>query len=298
MSASQHPEDFPENTLAMPEWRPDDAQNAPVSRSESELPVAAQQESPTDKMPLMEHLNELRVRLTRCCIAVGLAFLACWTVVEPIFDALVSPLLAVLPDKSSAMYTTLPEGFFTRMYIAFIVGIFLASPVIFYQIWRFIAPGLYEEEKRFILPIAVVSAIFFLGGGCFCYFIVFPHAFSFLVSFATEPIVIMPKISEYLDFVLKLILAFGLIFEMPLFSFFLARMGVVTAVMMRKTRRYAILVIFIVAAILTPPDVVSQLLMACPMIMLYELSILVAAAFGRGKKSRDQAGDTTIAENA
>jgi sec-independent protein translocase protein TatC len=298
MSASQHPEDFPENTLAMPQWRPDDAQDAPASRSESELPVAAQQESPTDKMPLMEHLNELRVRLTRCCIAVGLAFLACWAVVEPIFDALISPLLAVLPDKSSAMYTTLPEGFFTRMYIAFIVGIFLASPVIFYQIWRFIAPGLYEEEKRFLVPIAVVSAIFFLGGGCFCYFIVFPYAFSFFVSFATESIVIMPKISEYLDFVLKLILAFGLIFEMPLFSFFLARMGVVTAAMMRKGRRYAILLIFIVAAILTPPDVVSQLLMACPMIMLYELSILVAAAFGRGKKSRDRAGDTTIAENA
>ncbi|MDR3362048.1 MAG: twin-arginine translocase subunit TatC [Desulfovibrio sp.] len=298
MSAPQHPEDFPENTLAMPQWRPDDEQNAPASRSESELPVAAQQESPADKMPLMEHLNELRVRLTRCCIAVGLAFFACWAVVEPIFDALVSPLLAVLPDKSSAMYTTLPEGFFTRMYIAFIVGIFLASPVIFYQIWRFIAPGLYEEEKRFILPIAVVSAVFFLGGGCFCYFIVFPYAFSFFVSFATESIVIMPKISEYLDFVLKLTLAFGLIFEMPLFSFFLARMGVVTAAMMRKTRRYAILVIFIVAAILTPPDVVSQLLMACPMIMLYELSILVAAAFGRGKKSRDRAGDTTTAENA
>ena len=136
-----------------------------------------------------------------------------------------------------------------------------------------------------------MSAVFFICGGAFCYFVVFPYAFTFFVSFATEEIVAMPKVSDYLSFVLKLILAFGLIFEMPLFAFFLARMGLITATMMRKVRRYAIVGIFIVAAVLTPPDVVSQLLMACPMLILYELSIGVAAAFGRKTKPAGADGE-------
>ncbi len=262
------------------------AAEPPAPRPE-DSPVPAEgaedDESAGKPMGLMDHLSELRVRLVRCCIAVGLGFLLCWSVVDPIFNALVNPLLAVLPPGSHAQYTTLPEGFFTRMYIAFVAGVFVASPVVFYQVWSFIAPGLYDEEKRYIIPVAILSALFFVTGGAFCYFVVFPYAFSFFVSFSTSEIVVMPKISDYLNFVLKLILAFGLIFEMPLFALFLARMGLITATLMRKTRRYAILGIFIVAAILTPPDVVSQLLMACPMLLLYEISILVAAAFGRKK---------------
>ncbi|MDR2744843.1 MAG: twin-arginine translocase subunit TatC [Desulfovibrio sp.] len=309
------------DALSGPEWRPDggetpsgtDIENAAsqgdgagafTSAVESESPSAGvlssreetvpaeKGEDPASKMTLMGHLNELRVRLVRSCMAVGIAFLACWVVVDPIFDTLVNPLLDVLPPHSTAIYTTLPEGFFTRMFIAFVTALFLASPVIFYQLWSFIAPGLYEEEKRAIVPIAFVSAIFFILGGFFCYFIVFPYAFKFFVSFSTEAIVVMPKISDYLDFVLKLILAFGLIFEMPLFAFFLSRMGLVTAAMMRRVRRYAVLSIFIVAAILTPPDVVSQLLMACPMLILYEVSILVAAAFGRAGKADNSAAHT------
>ncbi|MBQ9536815.1 MAG: twin-arginine translocase subunit TatC [Desulfovibrionaceae bacterium] len=239
-------------------------------------------------MSLLEHLNELRRCLIKASIAVFLGFLACWLVVDPIFNTLVAPLLKALPKGSHAIYTTLPEGFFTRMYIAFVAGVFAASPIVFYQIWSFISPGLYDEEKRFLLPMAFVSAFFFIGGGLFCFHIVFPYAFSFFVSFATEDIVAMPKISDYLSFVLKLLLAFGLIFEMPLFSFFLSRMGIITADLMRKVRRYAILVIFIVAAILTPPDVVSQLLMAGPMLLLYELSILIAAIFGKKAAPKEQ----------
>ena len=280
----------------------------PTGTSGDDLPIPAasggQLPAPTDddedddedeqgkSMGLMDHLGELRGRIVRCCIAIAVGFFACWAVVDPIFDALVNPLLAVLPKGSHAIYTTLPEGFFTRMYIAVVAGVFVSSPVIFYQIWSFIAPGLYEEEKKYIIPIAVMSAVFFMCGGAFCYFVVFPYAFSFFVSFATEEIVAMPKVSDYLSFVLKLILAFGIIFEMPLFAFFLARMGVITATMMRKARRYAVLGIFIVAAVLTPPDVVSQLLMACPMLVLYEISIWVAAAFGRKpKKSEDEKED-------
>ncbi|MGE9985747.1 twin-arginine translocase subunit TatC [Desulfovibrio sp. SGI.169] len=249
-------------------------------------------------MGLMDHLSELRARLVRCCIAVGLGFLVCWSVVDPIFNALVNPLLAVLPPGSHAQYTTLPEGFFTRMYIAFVAGVFVTSPVVFYQIWSFIAPGLYDEEKRHIIPVAILSALFFVAGGAFCYLVVFPYAFSFFVSFSTSEIVVMPKISDYLGFVLKLILAFGLIFEMPLFALFLSRMGLITATLMRSTRRYAVLGIFIVAAILTPPDVVSQLLMAGPMLLLYEVSILVAAAFGRKKPAPEnvETGDAQQGE--
>ncbi|MBQ2476726.1 MAG: twin-arginine translocase subunit TatC [Desulfovibrio sp.] len=242
-------------------------------------------------MSLIDHLKELRRRLCWCVVAIAIGFCACWTVVEPIFDILTQPLLAVLPAGSSAMYTTLPEAFFTRMFIAFMTGLFVVSPFIFYQIWAFISPGLYAEEKRFIIPVALVSAVFFVGGGLFCYFIVFHYAFQFFVSFATEQIVAMPKISDYLDFVIKLILAFGFIFEMPIFSFFLSRMGVVTAKRMRGFRRYAVLLVFIVAAILTPPDVVSQLLMAVPMLLLYEVSILVAAICGRKPKPEPAEGE-------
>ena len=168
--------------------------------------------------------------------------------------------------------------------MAFVTGLFVTSPYIFYQIWAFISPGLYEEEKKGLLPIALLSAIFFIGGGVFCYFIVFPYAFNFFLGFSSEQIQAMPRITDYLDFVIKLLLAFGLIFEMPLFSFFLSRMGLITAQMMRKARRYAVLCIFIVAAILTPPDVVSQL--------------LVAAAFGRKKKEKKEEEEGTPGDPA
>ena len=249
--------------------------------SESNPPAAQETDRP---MSLMEHLNELRSRLTWMVGFALVGFVGCWVIVDPIFDALTKPLMAVLPEGTHAQYTTLPEAFFTRMYISFVAGLFAASPLIFYQVWAFIAPGLYDEEKRYIIPIALISALFFMGGGAFCYYIVFPFAFSFFVSFSTPEIVITPKMSDYLSFVIKLILAFGLIFEMPIFALFLSRMGVVTAAMMRRFRRYAIVLIFIVAAILTPPDVLSQLLMAGPMILLYELSVGVAAIFGRKKK--------------
>ena len=286
------PPRFPFGTLPDGPEPPDSGEPpAPAPEGQPPAPSEAtpQSEEGGEPMGLMDHLSELRSRLVRCCIAVGIGFGICWAVVDPIFDVLIQPLLAVLPPGTHAQYTTLPEAFFTRMYIAFVAGVFLASPAIFYQIWAFVSPGLYDEEKRHILPIAFLSAIFFLAGGAFCYFIVFPFAFSFFVSFSTPDIVVTPKVSDYLSFVLKLLIAFGLIFEMPIFTLFLARMGILTAAMMRRGRRYAIVGIFILAAILTPPDVVSQLLMACPMLLLYEASIWVAAAFGRKRKPEPEA---------
>jgi sec-independent protein translocase protein TatC len=248
-------------------------------------------------MGMMDHLNELRWRLMRCVIAVGIAFMLCWSFAEPLFGEIMRPLNAALPDHSKLIYTAPAEAFFTYMRVAFVASIFAASPFIFYQIWSFIAPGLYDEEKRYAIPMALVSAFFFIGGGCFCYFGVLPIAFQFFMGFATDTIMPMPSLTESLDFVLKLMVAFGAVFEMPLFTFFLARMGLVTAKMMSSTRRYAVLVIFIVAAILTPPDVMSQLLMAIPMLLLYELSIVIARVFGRTKKTEQTEEGTTEGES-
>lgn len=240
------------------------------------------------EMGLLEHLSELRSRLVRACVWVAIGFGVCWYYVDPLFDILVNPLLGVLPEGTHAQYTTLPEAFFARMYIAFVAGLFLASPMIFYQIWAFVAPGLYDEEKRYIIPIAFLSALFFIAGGAFCYYIVFPFAFNFFISYSSPEIVITPKISDYLSFVLKLLFAFGLIFEMPIFTLFLSRLGIINAALMRRFRKYAVVIIFILAAILTPPDVLSQLLMAGPMLLLYEISICVALIFGRKKRDQEE----------
>lgn len=253
-------------------------------------------------MGLLDHLNEMRRRLVWGVVYVAIGFAVCWAFVDILFDVIMHPLLAVLPAGTHAQYTTLPEAFFTRMEIAFVGGVFLASPGLFYQVWAFVAPGLYDEEKRYIVPVAALSALFFICGGLFCYYIVFPFAFNFFISYSTPEIVMTPKISDYLSFVLKLTIAFGLIFEMPIFTLFLSRFGIVTAKLMRRGRRYAIVVIFILAAILTPPDVISQLLMACPMLLLYELSIGVAWVFGRKPQKEtnepeDQASDQDTQES-
>lgn len=251
----------------------------------SEKSAAVGDAAPEGKpMTLLEHLGELRTRLMRCCIAVGAAFAACYGVADVLFKELCRPLVAALPPGSKLIFTALPEAFFVYLQVALTAALFAASPYIFYQVWIFIAPGLYEEERKNVLPLAAFSAFFFLVGAGFCYLVVFPFAFAFFIGFANESIAAMPSLSEYLGFALKLLIAFGLIFEMPLFAFFLSRLGIVTADLMRKFRRYAALVIFIVAAVLTPPDVMSQLLMAIPMMLLYEFSILVAAAFGKKPK--------------
>ena len=169
---------------------------------------------------------------------------------------------------------------------------FGTSPFSFYQIWAFIAPGLYKEEKRAILPLAFFSTLFFIAGASFCFFLVFPIAFQFFMGFATDAIVPMISVEEYLSFALKLLIAFGLVFEMPLFAYFLSRFGLLTPAFMRRQRRYAILLIFITAAILTPPDVFSQCLMAMPMLLLYEVSIYVSKVAYREKKKPAEENET------
>ena len=282
---------------AMPEKEeePEDAEFVHVEQEEKaeETEAAAPEEEPEEERPmtLLEHLGELRKRLVRGFLAILIGFFACYGFAQQLFYYLSLPLLKVMPADSKFIYTGVAEGFFVDMKVAFVAGVFVACPFLFYQIWAFIAPGLYEEEKKYIIPLALSSALFFILGGVFCYFGVFPFAFEFFMSYSTDNIVAMLSIDEYLSFALKMVLAFGLIFEMPLFSFFLARMGLITAQKMREVRKYAILAIFVVAAILTPPDVFSQLMMAGPMIVLYEVSIWVAVLVGKKKAEREKAAE-------
>lgn len=233
------------------------------------------------RLPFTAHLEELRSRLIKCIIAVGICFMGSYFFRKQIFNILVTPLTQVMHAGDSLIYTKVPEAFFTYLKTAFLCGIILASPVIIFQFWMFVAPGLYDREKRLLLPIVFLSTLFFVGGALFGYFIVFPFGFEFFMSFATETI--KPRISmkEYLDFASKLLLAFGLVFEMPLVITFLARLGIVNVPFLKKNRKYAILLFFTGAAILTPPDVVTQVFMALPLILLYEISIIGARIFGR-----------------
>lgn len=226
--------------------------------------------------PLTEHLAELRKRLMISCVAVGVCFAASYNFSNELFGLLTLPLVKVMPDQSSMIFTGLAEGFFTYLKVSFLTGILLASPVIFYQLWAFISPGLYSNEKKYIFPFTFFSVIFFVGGALFGYFVVFPFAFEFFMSFNNEQIRALPSLKEYLTFSTKLLLAFGMAFELPIFIFFLAKLGIVTVEGLARNRKYFLVGAFIAAAILTPPDVVTQILMAIPLMLLYELGIIAA----------------------
>jgi sec-independent protein translocase protein TatC len=241
-----------------------------------------------DKQPFTTHLEELRSRLIKCFIAVGVGFLISYGFKEMIFDILTEPLMRSLKPGDHLIFTNLPEAFFTLVKAAFISGIMLASPVLLYQFWMFVAPGLYDREKRLVLPIMFLSTLFFVGGALFGYFIVFPFGFDFFLSFASESIRPMPSMKEYLGFSAKMLLAFGLVFEMPLVITFLSRLGIVSVPFLKKSRKYAVLLFFVFAAILTPPDVISQIFMALPMMLLYEISIIGARFFGSDKKKNEK----------
>lgn len=240
-----------------------------------------------EKLPFTAHLEELRNRLIKCFVAVAVGFVASYAFKEKLFYILVAPLKQVMKEGDTLIYTHLPEAFFTFLKTALISGLMLASPIILYQFWMFVAPGLYDREKRLLVPILLLSTIFFVGGSLFGYFVVFPFGFKFFLSFATDTIRPMPSMKEYLSFSAKLLLAFGIVFELPLVITFLAKLGVVSVDFLRRYRKYAILLFFCGAAILTPPDVVTQVMMALPLILLYEVSILGAHIFGREKRAAD-----------
>jgi sec-independent protein translocase protein TatC len=234
-----------------------------------------------EKLPFTAHLEELRNRLITSSIAVAIGFAVSYFFKEKLFDILVMPLKNVMGEGDTLVYTGLPEAFFTYLKVSFLSGLILASPVIIYQFWMFVAPGLYTKEKRLLVPIIFLSSFFFIGGALFGYFIVFPYGFEFFLGFATETIRPLPSMKEYLSFSSKLLLAFGVVFELPLVITFLAKLGIVSVEFLKKNRKYALLLFFIGAAILTPPDVVTQIMMAFPLMFLYEISIIGARIFGK-----------------
>jgi sec-independent protein translocase protein TatC len=249
-------------------------------------------------MPLTAHLEELRTRIIRAIVAMAVGGCLCWLAIERLVAFLLAPLAKLRPDQSLVIGTGLTEAFFTKLKVALIAGLFLASPVIFYQAWKFVAPGLYEKEKRVALPFSIAASLFFVSGAAFCYWLVFPVAFEFfLQEFTSIGVAAQIRISEYLSFASRMLLAFGVTFELPVVTFFLARVGLVTHRTLIEWWRYAIVVIFVVAAVLTPgPDVASQMLMATPLLVLYALSIGVAYMVARPAPATDDTTELTPLE--
>jgi len=233
------------------------------------------------RMPFIEHLRELRDRVRKAGIFFMLAFVLCWYFSDQIFTWLEGPLRASWDvaklGEFKTNYKALTEPFWVSMSIGLWAGVFVASPFIFYQLWKFIAPGLYKRERRITVAFSVFSAVFFVSGALFCYYFVLGNLYHFLLSYSTEELKPMIVMGEYLDLTRDMMLAFGAVFELPLLILFLAMVGLVTHRGLWKFNRWFIVVAFVVGAILTPsPDVVSQIMMATPMIVLYNLSIILA----------------------
>jgi sec-independent protein translocase protein TatC len=226
------------------------------------------------EMPFLAHLVELRDRLLRIVLAVTLVFLGLFPFANDLYHMLAEPLLRHMPEGTSMIATEVASPFLTPFKLTLVLAIFLAMPVALYQLWAFIAPGLYQHERRFALPLIVTSTVLFYLGMVFAYYVVFPLVFGFFTSVAPEGVAVMTDISKYLDFVLKLFFAFGLAFEVPIATVILVWTGITTPEALVEKRPYIIVAAFVVGMLLTPPDVVSQVLLALPMWLLFELGVL------------------------
>ncbi|WP_333805342.1 twin-arginine translocase subunit TatC [Sulfurospirillum sp.] len=225
---------------------------------------------------LKPHLSELRKRLSISLVAILVMFLVCFSFWQPILGWMIAPLKAVLPEGSNVIFTGVQEPFFTAMKVAFFAGFILSLPVIFWQFWLFVAPGLYDNEKKLVIPFVLAATMMFAMGASFCYYVVVPLAFGFLIAFGSALFTALPSIGEYVGFFTKFLVGFGLSFEMPVVIFFFAKLGLVDDKGLKDFFRYAIVIIFTMAGILTPPDILSQFLMAVPLLLLYGISIIVA----------------------
>lgn len=248
-------------------------------RGEEREPAAGDDELP--RMSLLDHLNELRRRIGVAMLAVFVGFLACWYFAKPIFNWLSIPLTQFLPEGEKLAFTGLIDPFMLYIKVALLAGIFLASPVVLWQVWLFISPGLYSRERRIAIPFLLATTFFFVAGGYFGYKVAFPMVCRFLLDVGSEFRQVI-TVREYFSMASKVILGMGLVFEMPVLILFLARLGVVTHTFLLKQFRFAVLGIFVTAAIITPtPDIATQSVFAVPMIALYMLGVLVAWLFGR-----------------
>jgi sec-independent protein translocase protein TatC len=241
---------------------------------------------------LISHLLELRDRLLRSLVAVLVAFVPLVFFSNKLFTLVARPLIDQLPEGASLIATSVVAPFMTPLKLALVAAIFVAMPYVLYQIWGFVAPGLYRREKRFALPLFASSVVLFYTGAAFAYFIVFPLMFAFLAQTTPEGVLMMTDISSYLDFALLLFFAFGVAFEVPVAVVLLATTGLVRVESLKRNRGYVLLGIFVVAAFLTPPDAISQSFMAVPMYVLYELGILFAQHLSRNRPSEDATGNS------
>lgn len=237
---------------------------------------------------LKPHIADLRKRLVISSITLIVMFFVCFAYYEPILNWMMVPVEAALPQNSQMVAVEIQETFFTALKVAFFAGFIASLPVIFWQLWLFLAPGLYEHEKKLVIPFVFFGTLMFLVGASFAYYIVVPLGFDFLIAFGSTVVTVLPSIGKYVDFFTKLLFGFGIAFELPVITFFLAKIGLVDDRMLKDFFRYAIVIIFIVAAILTPPDVLSQLLMAAPLILLYGISIYIAKVFNPAPKEDEE----------
>lgn len=267
----------------------DDERIVPLPPPDHEATVGDEESSDGARMSFLEHLDELRRRLLIAVAAIGVGMAISFFFINEIYGFIMQPLTALLPPGGHFITTELTEKFMLYMKIAALCGLLLASPVVMLQLWLFVAPGLYAHEKRFAIPFVVLASGFFVAGAAFSHYFVFPVAFKFFADFGPSELVrFTPTIGPLFATYVKMLLAMGLVFQMPTIVFFLARMGMITARWLIRKTKYAILVIFIVAAIITPgPDVISQTLVAGPMLLLYGVSIGIAWLFGKKRKIED-----------
>ena len=237
---------------------------------------------------LKPHIADLRKRLVISSLTVFVMFFVCFTFYEPILQWMMVPVEAALPKNSQMVAVEIQETFFTALKVAFFAGFVISLPVIFWQLWLFLAPGLYDHEKKLVIPFVFFATLMFLMGASFAYYVVVPIGFEFLIAFGSAVVTVLPSIGAYVGFFTKLLVGFGISFELPVITFFLAKIGLVDDRMLKDFFRYAVVIIFIVAAILTPPDVLSQLLMAAPLILLYGFSIYIAKVFNPAPKEDEE----------
>ena len=268
--------------------------------------MPADEEIGDSKMPLLEHLVELRQRLLYSFIGMIVAFFLCYSVAGHIYNFLVQPLADATEGQAGRrmIFTALHEAFFTQIKVAFFAAMCISFPIMAAQVWGFVSPGLYKNEKNVFLPFLFATPVLFTVGAAMVYYLVIPLAWRFFLSFETPggdgnlPMELEPKVDQYLSLVMRLIFAFGVCFELPVLIVLLAKMGIVSAAGLRNKRKYAVLIAFVVAAILTPPDVISQILLAVPVILLYEISILCAVFIEKRRGDRPPESDDEDAEPA
>jgi len=237
-------------------------------------------------MTFLEHLEDLRKRLWYSFVALFIAVIPCWLFSKEVFEILSRPVTQYLPEGMKMAFTSLTAPFMLYIKVSFLAAIFLTSPFIFLQLWYFIAPGLYQKEKKYVFPFVIFSTVFFLAGAAFGYFVMFPWACRFFLNLGQDFTPVL-TVDTYFGFSLKLLLGIALVFELPTLVFFLSKLGIVTSRWMIRNFKYAVLAVFVIAAVITPtPDMVTQSILAVPMLALYGLGILIAFLFGKERKVR------------